>query len=159
APGSVDMAINGQIITPSGTSTGIAVRDLLVTEFGTEAFVAGSTINGCPLTGACNGTTAPTPQIEIVLGGNDGLGDGLFGNEDDIAGGDGGEGDGQSGPISPPNPLFDSRPLVQTGDIDDPVSGAGNPSLQGSPDDDAKVEVCDSTKDDKCKTGTKGDGK
>lgn len=163
SPGSVDMAINGQIIAESGTSTGIAVRDMLVTEFGTTAFVAGSTINGCPLTGACTATSTPTPQIntptstDIPLSGSNGLGDGLFGNESEIADGEGGAGNDQSTPISPPNPLFDSRPLTQSGDIDDPVSGAGNPSLYGLPDD--GTAVCDSGKDKACKVSEKGDGK
>ncbi len=97
------------------------------------------------------------PRTDIPLGGSDGLGDGSFGNEGDIAEGDGGGESGRTSPISPPNPLFDSRPLVQSGDIDDPVSGAGNPSLYGTPDDD--LQACDRSKDKECKTGEKGDGK
>lgn len=159
AAGAIDLIINGQIVTQSGTLTGLAVRDLLVTDNGSTQFVAGSTINGCPLVGTCS---APPPQVDTVkptdvqLTGNTGLGDGLFGNESDIAGGDSGGGDDVSSPITPPIPLFDSRPLTQTGDVDDPVSGAGNPSLYGSSDQDDGDEDSEEQKKKKAK---KGDGK
>ena len=158
APGSVDMAINGQIITEGGTLTGLAVRDLLVTEFGTTAFVAGSTINGCVLVGPC--AAPPPPKIDtpvrtdVQLSDNNGLGDGLFGNEGDIDDGESGDGGDRSSPISPPNPLFDSRPLTQSGDVDDPVSGAGNPSLYGSPGEDE-----DEDEQKKKAKAKQGDGK
>lgn len=151
AAGSVDMVINGQIIAEGGTLTGIAVRDLLVTEFGTEAFVAASTINGCPLVGACILTTPPLPppprvdtptRTDVPLNDTSGLGDGVDGSLS-----------------NPPAPLLDTAFLGQSGDVDDPVSGAGNPSLYGPPDDVGDVESCDDPKDDKCKTDTKGDGK
>ena len=158
--GSVDLAINGQIITESGTLTGIAVRDLLVTEFGTTVFAPGSTINGCPLTGSCS---APPPRVDTIVRTdvqiNDprGLGDGLFGNEPDIDDGETGDEGDLSSPIAAPNPLFDSRPLVGDGDVDDPVSGAGNPSLMGTSEDD--TEACDADKNGKCEPANKGDGK
>jgi hypothetical protein len=157
--GSIDLVINGQIIGESGTVTGLAVRDLLVTEFGTAPFIAGSTINGCPLVGAC--ASPPPPKVDTVkptdvqLTDNSGLGDLLFGNEPDIDDGQAGDEGDLSSPIEPPIPLFDSRPLTQTGDVDDPVSGAGNPSLYGNPSD----EDCESEQDGKCKIGKKGDGK
>ena len=136
AAGSVDLAINGQVITQAGTATGAAVRDGLVEEFGTAAFTGTSTINGCPLTGSCN--AAPL-QVNILrptdfqLVNNGGLGDGLFGNELDIDDGQDGDSGDLSSPISPPVPLFDSRPLNPDDDVNDPASGAGNPSLYGSP--------------------------
>ena len=151
AAGSVDMVINGQIIAEGGTLTGIAVRDLLVTEFGTEAFVAGSTINGCPLVGACILTPQPLPppprvdtptRTDVPLNDTSGLGDGVDGSLS-----------------NPPAPLLDTAFLGQSGDVDDPVSGAGNPSLYGPPDEVGDVESCDDTEDKKCKTDTKGDGK
>lgn len=157
AAGSVDLAINGQIITPSGTLTGVAVRDLLVTEFGTAPFTAASTINGCALTGACGEPVPPkivTPtSTDIPLSDNGGLGDGLFGNEGDIDDGETGDEGHRSSPIAPTNPLFDSRPLGASGDVDDPVSGAGNPSLYGSPEE----VVGDGEDEDESKK--KGDGK
>ena len=162
AAGSVDLVINGQINTAAGTLTGLAVRDFLVTEFGTTAFVAGSTINGCPLIGSCSAAPprVDTPtRTDVPLTGSSGLGDGLFGNEGDIDDGESGDEGDRSSPIAPTNPLFDSRPLAQTGDVDDPVSGAGNPSLYGSPEEEAVAETCDGVKDKKCKTDAKGDGK
>jgi len=143
AAGSIDMAINGQIIAEGATLTGIAVRDLLVTEFGTNIFVAGSTINGCPLTGSCS---AAPPRIDTIVRTDVQINDGN------------GLGDGVDGSLSnPPNPLLDTDFLGQSGDVDDPVSGAGNPSLIGTSEDD--TEVCDSSKDSKCKPANKGDDK
>jgi len=158
APGSIDLVINGQIITAGGTGTGIAVRDGLVTEFGTTAFVATSTINGCPLTGAC--TSAPPPIVntpvrtDVQLTNNSGLGDGLFGNEPDIDDGESGDEGDLSSPIVAPVPLFDSRPLGQSDDIDDPVSGAGNPSLYSSSEDEDEDD-----EEKKKAKAKKGDGK
>ena len=37
--------------------------------------------------------------------------------------------DGLTSPIEPPVPLFDSSALGGKGDVDDPVSGGGNPAL------------------------------
>ena len=38
----------------------------------------------------------------------------------------------RTNPIVPPQPLFDTRPLIPSGDVNDPVSGTGNPALLGS---------------------------
>ena len=92
---------------------------------------------GCPLTGACIiQPERPPPTADVVddqidlITGNP-LGDGEFGNEDSID--DNEEGDeGANNPISPPQPLFDTRPLIPSGDVSDPVSGTGNPALLGS---------------------------
>ena len=155
-PGSINLVINGQIITQQGTLTGVAVRDLLVANLGTDRFVVGSTINGCQLTGDCN---PPAPKVDLInstdiqLVDNGALGEALFGNEPDIAGDGEGEKGDLSSPIAPPMPLFDSRPLDASEDINDPASGAGNPSLYGSPDED---DGNDEAKKAKAK---KGDGK
>jgi hypothetical protein len=154
APTSVNLVINGQLITESGTVTGIAARDLLVTEFGAEPFIAGSTINGCVLVGVCSSVQTaidPPIRVEVAQIGN-GLGDGLFGNEGDID--DGESGEDRSSPIAAPNPLFDSRPLNGADDVDDPISGAGNPSLYGPAIDDEDAE--EKTRKAKAK---QGDGK
>ncbi|MES2902714.1 MAG: hypothetical protein V4696_00870 [Pseudomonadota bacterium] len=167
AAGSINMVINGQVQTESGTVTGVAVRDGLVEEFGAELigiFVAGSTINGCPLTGACIGTppTPPPPPpvdtitpTDVQINDPAGLGDGLFGNEPDIDDGEEGDGGDLSSPIAAPVPLFDSRPLNADGDVDDPVSGAGNPSLIGT----SSEEECDTNEDGSCKPAEQGDKK
>jgi hypothetical protein len=137
-PGSINLVVNGQVVTEGGTLTGVEARDALVGE-GADItpFTSNSTINGCPLTGACIiAPPPPPPTVDIVdnfidLLGDDPLGESEFGNEDDIA--DNEEGDqGANNPISPPQPLFDSRPLIPSGDVNDPVSGTGNPALLGS---------------------------
>ena len=77
----------------------------------------------------------PHPDIstEIQLIGAPSADDVLFGNEEAIEDNeeDGGE-DSASSPISPPVPLFNTKPLEQKGDTDEPVSGGGNPALIGN---------------------------
>ena len=68
-------------------------------------------------------------QIDRITGDN--LGDGEFGNEDDIDDNEQGD-EAANNPINPPQPLFDTRPLIPGGDVNDPVSGTGNPALLGS---------------------------
>ena len=152
-PGSIDLVINGQVISQGTTVTGIAVRDGLVTEFGTTPFTSTSTINGCALTGSCSSSPLAINLLEptdVQLVDNGALGDGLFGNEPDISGEVSGD---EGSPITPPLPLFDTRPLTPDEDINDPASGAGNPSLYGNPDDDSD------TNSDQKKKKKKGDGK
>ena len=138
-PGSINMVVNGQLVTEGGTLTGVAVRDALVTpEDDITPFTANSTINGCPLTGACNIAPPPPPPtsnvvdnfIDIIT--NDPLGDSDFGNEDSIDDGEEGDEESRTNPINPPQPLFDTRPLIPGGDVNDPISGTGNPALLGS---------------------------
>ena len=161
-PNSLDVVINGQIDTGEGMLTGVDVRDALVEAEGDlTPFTANSTINGCLLSGACvetpifppNFTPTPGIQDEVVLIGDDPMPPPEFGNEDVIDDND--EETEDSSPIVPPQPLFDtselgeaegtgnpafnttmrSHPgLVEEGDVDDPVSGGGNPALmEGSP--------------------------
>lgn len=162
APGSINLVINGQVVTETGTLTGIAVRDLLVAEFGAESFVQGSTINGCLLDGGCGGGDSLPPaavvtptQIDLLT--NDPLGETDFGNEPDIDDNVDGDGETAGSPIDAPQPLFDTRPLIDTSLVDDPVSGAGNPSLYGSSDEDDDDEDEEDGKD-KGKQDEKGDG-
>ena len=140
-PGSINMVINGQIETENGTLTGDAVRALFVQEFGTEIFVAGSTINGCTLTGDCSsGSPSPEEQIPpaaivtpttVAILTDDPIGEMDFGNEGDIDDSVENDGSDLTSPIEAPQPLFDTRPLDGDEDINEPVSGAGNPSLYG----------------------------
>ena len=138
--GSLNMVINGQIQTESGTLTGSAVREALVAEFGTEIFVEGSTINGCTLAGVCGdfGPSDPSPppsaivtptQIAILT--SDPLGETNFGNEGDIDDNIENDASDLTSPIDAPQPLFDTRPLNGDEDVNEPISGAGNPSLYG----------------------------
>jgi hypothetical protein len=161
-PGSIDLVVNGQLQTEGGVLTGIAVRDASVGDADLTPFTANSTINGCLLIGACVQTPnnpfppdfTPTPGIqdEIVLIGDDPAPPPEFGNEDVIDDND--EETEDTSPIVPPQPLFDtsemgeaeakgnpafnttmrSHPgIVQEGDVDDPVSGGGNPALMEEP--------------------------
>jgi filamentous hemagglutinin family protein len=141
-PGSIDLVINGQIVTEGGTLTGVEVRDALVEAEGDiTPFTENSTINGCLLAGPCGVVVPPEPpfppgftptpgiQDEVEL-----VDDGLlpppdFGNEDFIDDNIETTTDGATSPITPPSPLFDSSALGGKGDVDDPVSGSGNPAL------------------------------
>jgi hypothetical protein len=162
-PGSLDVVINGQIVTGEGTLTGVDVRDALVESEGDlTPFTANSTVNGCLLTGPCVPTPnnpfppdfTPTPGIqdEVVLIGDDPMPPPEFGNEDIIDDND--EETEDTSPIVPPQPLFDTSELGEAdspvnpkfgtpmrsspaikeeGDVDDPVSGGGNPALMETP--------------------------
>lgn len=136
-PNSLDLSINGQIVTDTGTLTGIAVRDLLVQGRDLAPFTANSTINGCLLTGSCT-TQGPFPPgftplpglpEEFELVDNSHLPPPDFGNEDFIDDNIETTFEGATSPIKPPQPLFDTSALGEKGDIDDPVSGSGNPAL------------------------------
>jgi len=157
-PGSINLVVNGQVVTEGGTLTGVEARDELVGGEDTTPFTANSTINGCPLTGVCIiKPPAPPPtadvvhnQIDLIM--SDPLGEGEFGNEQDVD--DNEEGDqGAGNPINPPQPLFDTRPLVPGGDVNDPVSGTGNPALLGGDPD------CEASEDAQCPAPVKGGDK
>jgi hypothetical protein len=166
-PGSIDVVVNGQLVTEAGTLTGVAVRDALVAGADLSPFTANSTINNCLLAGAC-GTVEPPEeppvppsfqpspgiQQEIVLAEDNLLPPPEFGNEDFIDDNDEETEEGETSPITPPDPLFDtselgeeadavapevgtsmrsSPGLTYPGDVDDPVSGSGNPGLMETP--------------------------
>ncbi|QIK97064.1 hypothetical protein G7076_12145 [Sphingomonas sp. HDW15A] len=150
-PGSINMVINGQIETPTGTLTGDDVRAAFVEEFGTEIFVADSTINGCTLTGDCS-SFSPEEQIppaavvtptQVAILTDDPIGEMDFGNEGDIDDNVENDGSDLTSPIEAPQPLFDTRPLDGDEDVNEPVSGAGNPSLYGVTDDDEEDDEKD----------------
>ncbi len=139
APGAIDIIVHGQLVTAEGTLIGVAVRDALTEDDDTARFTGSSLINGCALTGPCVLRQAlpiePQPDISTVIqliGAPTG-GDALFGNEEAIEDNEeeGGE-DSASSPIAPPVPLFNTKPLEQKGETDEPVSGGGNPALIGS---------------------------
>ena len=87
-PGSINLVVNGQVVTEGGTLTGIAARDALTEEADLTPFTANSTINGCPLTGAC--VIQPRPAAAAAdrrrrpdrPDHRDPLGDSDFGNEE-----------------------------------------------------------------------------
>lgn len=156
----INLVINGQIVPETGLLTGVSVRDRLVVGRDLTPFTGNSTINGCILNGACGGTPGgpfppgftPTPGIqdEVVLIGDNLLPPPDFGNEDLIDDNDETTDEGETSPIRPPQPLFDTSELgdpgdpadpdfgtsmrsspgmKDNGDVDDPVSGSGNPAL------------------------------
>jgi energy-coupling factor transporter ATP-binding protein EcfA2 len=144
-PGSIDVVVNGQLVTEAGTLTGVAVRDLLVAGADLTPFTANSTINNCLLSGACGAIEPPEPPIppgftptpgiqqEIVLLNDNPLPPPEFENENFIDDNDEATEEGESSPIEPPQPLFDTSGLSDKGDVDDPVSGSGNPALMETP--------------------------
>lgn len=160
--GPIEVIINGHIITEGGTLTGVAVRDFLADGANLSLFADNSMINGCLLAGDCGGgpifppefTPTPGIQDEITLFEDNLLPPPDFGNEDFIDDNDEETDEGETSPIVPPDPLFDtselgeadgavsrevgtpmrsSPGLTETGDVDDPVSGGGNPSLMETP--------------------------
>jgi len=101
--------------------------------------------------------TTPTPGIqdEVTLIDDDLFPPPDFGNEGAIDDNDEDNDDAETSPIVPPDPLFDTSEMDQaaggteatevgttmrsnpglknTGDVDDPVSGSGNPGLMENP--------------------------
>lgn len=77
----------------------------------------------------------PTPGIqqEIVLINDNLLPPPEFENENFIDDNDEATEEGETSPIEPPQPLFDTSGLGDKGDVDDPVSGSGNPALMETP--------------------------
>ena len=140
APGAIDLNVNGQLVTTTGTLTGVAVRDALMADDDPARFSAASRINGCALVGVCGSVqpvdtpiAQPAISTEIALLTTPPADDAPFGNEEAIEDNeeDGGD-DSASSPIAPPAPLFNTKPLEQKSDTDEPVSGGGNPALIGS---------------------------
>jgi filamentous hemagglutinin family protein len=148
--GGVEVVINGQFRTDTGTVTGRAAFDLVQTGAAEEpdafaGFSESSQLNGCLFVGGtCAQTQTTDPvasissEISVVTSATlddspdapaaddaDEGGDGAGEDEDD--GGDSG-----AAPISPPAPLINTRPLNPDANVVEPVAGAGNPALLGS---------------------------
>ncbi|HMI41812.1 MAG TPA: hypothetical protein VK485_11355 [Sphingomicrobium sp.] len=138
--GSIELIVNGQLVTEAGTLTGKAARDAYVADTDLSIYSDNSMINGCLLVGPCGVVVEPEPPIdpvggistEITLLSGDLLSEQPFGNEPVIDDQEGAEDDESSSPIEPPAPLFDTRPLNPDADVDEPISGSGNPALMGA---------------------------
>ncbi|MFT3966646.1 MAG: hypothetical protein QM690_12275, partial [Sphingobium sp.] len=146
ALGSVDLIINGQLRTASGLLTGRDVRDFLIDDLNRPYFTPDSSINGCALSGDCrpvaNGIETPAQilQSDNLLATQTPPG---FNEPQVPQGGDPEETteqrrrrqlveqEAKRSPIPPPTPLIDTQPLNPGNDLDEPVSGSGNPSLIG----------------------------
>ncbi len=150
--GGVEVVINGQFQTSTGTLTGRAASDLVQANAKTETdafagFSSTSQLNGCLfLGGACAGALAADPvasissEITVVTGAAlddsptaptaDDADEGEDGSSEDKDEDD--DGDPGASPIAPPTPLINTRQLNPNVNVVEPVSGAGNPALLGS---------------------------
>lgn len=154
--GGRSVVINGQLVTADGTLTGRAAFDAAVTKAKADATANGetfgadlqpdSTFNACViLTGVCAVTMDPVAAIssEIVVvtqavldesptaPAADDADEGGDDSADEQKDEDSDTDEGAS-PISPPQPLINTRPLSPDVQVVEPVSGAGNPALFGS---------------------------
>lgn len=150
-PGSISVVVNGAFQTPTGIVSGIDAHDLAVDGADDlSIFSADSQINGCLFSVADCVTpiSAEGPdvigaiagQFEIVtqdpLGSTPGFAEEQTNEEGDPED----EVDvqirpsesGPSSPIVPPTPIVNDRPLDTTSQIDEPVTGSGNPALIGT---------------------------
>jgi filamentous hemagglutinin family protein len=140
APGSVELIVNGQLLTPSGLITGVAVHDHLIDDANRGFFTASSTVNGCLVSQtACLPAQQPSvPQADdfVILDSMPAVGEPEpeFGEPDSEeqrqAEEEGAEASKRS-PIAPPAPLISTRPLDPPVNVDEPVAGSGNPALIG----------------------------
>ena len=162
--GSVNLVINGQLLTSTGVVTGKAAFDLAIAMAKADAvarsetFAAdiepASTFNGCVIvTGVCAfGQSDPVAAIssEITVVTNAVLDESpVAPTADDSDEGDDGSSDKKdeddstdegSSPIAPPTPLISTRALDGNVNVVEPVSGAGNPALFGSAVDETTVQ-------------------
>jgi filamentous hemagglutinin family protein len=140
APGSVELIVNGQLLTQSGLITGVAVHDQLIDDANRGFFTASSTVNGCLVSQtACLPAEVPSvPQADdfVILDSMPAVGEPEpeFGEPDSEeqrqAEEEGAEASKRS-PIAPPAPLISTRPLDPPVNVDEPVAGSGNPALIG----------------------------
>lgn len=164
APGSLSVIVNGAFQTPSGNVTGTAAHDLVVNDPATDltAFSADSQLNGCAfnLKGCTMVREGPDPvasiasQIAIIatatLGSTPAFVEEPAGPGADPDTNDPAQEQQQeqaseseataSSPIAPPPQLIDSSPLDTSNQIEQPVSGSGNPALIGSVVNETSVE-------------------
>lgn len=156
APGSLSVVVNGAFQTSNGIVTGSAAHDLVVNdpEANLTAFSADSQLNGCAFNlKACTMVMEGADPVASIAGQIAIIATATLGStpafveEPAAAGGDpdsddpaqeqqpeqASEGEAAaSSPIAPPPQLIDSRPLDTSSQIEQPVSGSGNPALIGS---------------------------
>ncbi|QGN53475.1 hypothetical protein [Novosphingobium sp. Gsoil 351] len=157
--GGVEIVINGQFQTSTGTVTGKAAFDQIIADPTPDSeqfagFSSNSQINGCVfLSGICTVTQSdPVAALssEITVVTNATLdespvapaaddadeGEDVSSDKDD----EDSKSDEGSSPIAPPTPLISTRALDGEVNVVEPVSGAGNPALFGSAVDEATVQ-------------------
>lgn len=149
-PGSVDFIVNGQLLTPSGTLTGGAVLDVLVDDSNRAIFTPQSTVNGCAVSGSgCVVVAAPDDVVAPSLqasslnvapppsaladppapSSNEEVSEPA--TEEEREAREEAQEDAEKAPVPPPAPLINSQPLNPGVEVDEPVSGSGNPALIG----------------------------
>lgn len=131
----VKVIINGRFQTESGDVTGRDAFDLIVNNAESlEGISDDSQVNGCAFVGGSCTTPvveeeAPPPvssaEIEVLT--EDQAEEEPFDTEEEEE-----AEQAASAPIAPPVVLINSSPLNPDVDIDDPVSGTGNPALIGA---------------------------
>ena len=149
--GGVEVVVNGQFRDNGTTTTGRDAYNLVISDAAGDStafagFSTTSQFNGCLFTGGCLSSQVSDPiasvASEIVIVTNGALDDSpkAPGADDSDEGDDGSSdqkddddaADTSSAPIAPPAPLINTRPLSPNTDVEEPVSGAGNPALLGS---------------------------
>ncbi len=150
-PGSISVIVNGAFQTPIGIVSGIDAHDLAIDGADDLAiFSADSQINGCLFSVAECVTPiseegpdvigAIAGQFEIVTQDPLGSTPGFAEEPGDEEGDPEDEADvqiqpsesGPANPIVPPTPIINDSPLDTTSQIDEPVTGSGNPALFGT---------------------------
>ena len=128
----IELVVNGQLLNGSATVTGTKVHTA-IRALGIGGYKAGSTVNGClvslPLCGFPGYFPIPALADEFGLVTLDQLSEEPFTDESEQR--NERVGSGGLGPIAPPEPLIDTRPLDPPADIDDPVTGSGIPEPGG----------------------------
>lgn len=141
--GGIEVVINGQFVTDSGTLTGKAAYDAVLAEQPDfTGFSTNSQLNACLFIGGCAVEEDPVGGIssEIEMISDSDLSDSpVVEDEPDEANSEeqseeekAAEEDVDGSPIAPPAPLIDTRPLNPPATITEPVAGSGNPALIGS---------------------------
>ncbi|NLR70068.1 hypothetical protein HGI47_04170 [Novosphingobium sp. ERN07] len=149
-PGSISVVVNGAFQTPTGIVSGIDAHDLAVDGADDlSIFSADSQINGClfsaeqcasPLSEGPDVIGAIAGQFEIVTQDPLGSTPGFAEEPSDEEGDPEDEAEvqiqpsesGPASPIVPPTPIINDSPLDTTSQIDEPVTGSGNPALIGT---------------------------
>jgi hypothetical protein len=155
--GGIEVVVNGQFVTATGTLTGVqAYNALIASEADFTGFSTQSQLNSCLFIGGCITAADPVASIsseiamiastsvsdpEVAAAETGGSSSGEQSDEDQAqeqqteeeqAAEEAAEEDAAASPIAPPAPLIDTRPMNPPANVTEPVAGSGNPALIGS---------------------------
>lgn len=142
--GLISVIVNGAFVTPNGLVTGIDAYNQLVNapDADFSGITTDSTFNGCVIADkSCVSQTQedPAPSIsdEFGLLAADKLSEEPFGQQEgesaeERQNDENADAATSRGPIAPPAPLIDTRPMRPPVLVTEPQTGSGNPSLQGT---------------------------